>query len=94
MGQKVELESRRPGFFPAGGGCFHARIPPVTKLSTIALLERGSIRSQRARVWTSKLPENVAERELRVVREELRWRADECTVEGADFVIFSQEAWI
>ena len=82
MGPTVELELKRPGFFPAGGGCFHARIQPVTKLSTIALLERGSIRSRRARVWTSKLPEHVAERELRVVREELRWRADECSVEN------------
>ena len=82
MGPTVELELKRPGFFPAGGGCFHARIQPVTKLSTIALLERGSIRSRRARVWTSKLPEHVAERELRVVQEELRWRADECSVEN------------
>ena len=82
MGPTVELEFKRPGFFPAGGGRFHARIQPVTKLSTIALLERGSIRSRRARVWTSKLPEHVAERELAVVREELKWRADECSVEN------------
>jgi RNA 3'-terminal phosphate cyclase (ATP) len=82
MGPTVELELKRPGFFPAGGGCFHARIQPVTKLSTIALLERGSIRSRRARIWTSKLPEYVADRELAVVREELKWRADECSVEN------------
>jgi len=33
MGPSVELElKRRPGFFPAGGGRFHARIEPVKKI--------------------------------------------------------------
>ena len=82
MGPTVGLELKRPGFFPAGGGQFHARVQPATKLSSIDLLERGSIRSRRARIWTSKLPEHVAERELAVVREELKWRADECSVES------------
>ena len=82
MGPTVELELKRPGFFPAGGGQFHARVQPATKLSPIDLLERGSIRSRRACIWTSKLPEHVAERELAVVREELKWRADECSVEN------------
>jgi RNA 3'-terminal phosphate cyclase (ATP) len=46
------------------------------------LLERGSIRGRHACIWTSKLPEHLAERELAVVREELKWRADECSVEN------------
>ena len=82
MGPTVELELKRPGFFPAGGGRFHARVQPATRLSPIDLLERGSIRSRHACIWTSKLPEHVAERELAVVREELKWRADECSVEN------------
>ena len=82
MGPTVELELKRPGFFPAGGGQFHARVQPATKLFPIDLFERGSIRSRHARIWTSKLPEHVAERELAVVREELKWRADECSVEN------------
>jgi RNA 3'-terminal phosphate cyclase (ATP) len=32
-------------------------------------------------VWLSKLSAEIAERELAVVREELRWREDECEVE-------------
>ena len=82
MGPTVELELKRPGFFPAGGGQFYARVQPATKLSPIALLERCSVRSRRARIWTSKLREHVAERELAVVREELKWLADECSVEN------------
>ncbi len=55
---------------------------PATKLCPIDVLERASIRGRRARIWTSKLPEHVGERELAVVREELKWRADECSVEN------------
>lgn len=81
MGPSVALELKRPGFFPVGGGRFQARIEPAKELSQVELLERGLIRSRHARIWTSKLPEHVAERELAVIREELKWRADECSVE-------------
>lgn len=81
MGPNVELELRRPGFYPAGGGRFHARIEPVKRLSKIALTERGAVLRRRAHVWLSKLPAEVADRELAVVRDELRWREDECEVE-------------
>ena len=81
MGPSVELELRTPGFFPAGGGRFHARIEPVKRLSRLVLSERGAIRGRRARVWLSKLSPDVAERELAVVHDELKWRTDECGVE-------------
>jgi RNA 3'-terminal phosphate cyclase (ATP) len=81
MGASVELELRTPGFYPAGGGRFHARIQPVKQLRPINLTERGSIRARRARVWLSKLPSEIAERELAIVREELRWQTEECSVE-------------
>jgi RNA 3'-terminal phosphate cyclase (ATP) len=81
MGPRVELELRSPGFYPAGGGRFHARIEPVKRLSRLVLTERGAIRGRRARVWLSKLSPEVAERELSVVREDLRWQAAECAVE-------------
>jgi len=77
MGPSVELELRRPGFFPAGGGRFHARIEPVKKLSRLDLLERGAIRARHAKAIVSKLPEHVAERELSVLGEKLKWRPGE-----------------
>ena len=49
MGPRVELELRTPGFFPAGGGRFHARIVPVKRLSRLILAERGAIRGRRFR---------------------------------------------
>src|ERR1051325_297276 len=81
MGPTVELELRRPGFYPAGGGRFHARIEPAKRLSKFALTERGAVVRRRARVWLSKLPTEIADRELAIVCEELRWREDECEVE-------------
>jgi RNA 3'-terminal phosphate cyclase (ATP) len=87
MGPSVELELRRHGFFPAGGGRFHARIEPSKKLSRLDLLERGSIRSRQARVLVSKLPETVGLRELAVVRDELKWRDDECACKAVQYPI-------
>ncbi len=81
MGPRVELELRRPGFFPAGGGRFQVRIEPVKQLARLDLAGRGPVRKRHARAWLSKLPPQVAERELAVVREELGWRAEECSVE-------------
>src|SRR5215831_10514633 len=82
MGPAVELELRRPGFYPAGGGRFHARIEPSKRLSPLTLNERGTIQSRRAKVCLSKLSPEIADRELAVVREELRWTAAECSVEA------------
>jgi RNA 3'-terminal phosphate cyclase (ATP) len=87
MGPSVELKLRRPGFYPAGGGRFHARIEPAKKLSRLDLLERGSIRSRQARVLVSKLPEHVGQRELAVVRDELKWREDECAIEAVQYPV-------
>ena len=81
MGPSVELQLRSPGFYPAGGGRFHARIEPVKRLSPLTLEERGAIQSRRAKVWLSKLSPEIADRELSIVREELRWRTEECSVE-------------
>jgi RNA 3'-terminal phosphate cyclase (ATP) len=87
MGPTVELELRRHGFFPAGGGRFHVRIEPGKKLSRLDLPERGSIRGRQARVLVSKLPEHVGQRELSVIRDELTWREDECGIEAVPFPV-------
>src|SRR5512140_383744 len=87
MGPSVELELRRHGFFPAGGGRFHARIEPAKKLSRLDLLECGSIRSRQASVLVSKLPEHVGQRELALVRDELKWREDECAIEAVQYPV-------
>src|SRR5437016_14011706 len=54
MGPNVELELRNPGFYPAGGDRFHARIEPAKRLFPLVLNERCAIRTRRAPVWLSK----------------------------------------
>ena len=81
MGPSVELELRSPGFYPAGGGRFHAKIEPVKRLSPLVLNERAAIQSRRAKVWLSKLAPEIADRELTMVRDELGLRAEDCSVE-------------
>lgn len=81
MGPRIELQLHRPGFFPAGGGRFEARIIPVERLNPIELLDAGEIKVRRARAILSKLPAQIGERELAVVREQLGWAQEECAVE-------------
>jgi RNA 3'-terminal phosphate cyclase (ATP) len=84
MGARVQLEFKAPGFYPAGGGRFHAGVEPMKKWSQINLLERGAIRKRAATVWLSQLPVSIGERELAKVREELQWNADECRIQNVE----------
>jgi len=82
LGPRVALTLDRPGFYPAGGGRFQARIDPAARLAPLHLLARGAILRRRAHAIVSKLPAQVGERELTVVRQQLGWPADECAVEA------------
>lgn len=77
MGPKVVATLERPGFYPAGGGRFSVEIAPAARLAPLALLERGEIRSRRARALVAHLPASIGHRELKVVREKLNWDATE-----------------
>ncbi|MCA1564556.1 MAG: RNA 3'-terminal phosphate cyclase [Acidobacteria bacterium] len=84
MGARVTTELVRYGFYPPGGGRFHARVEPAGTLRPLDLLTRGEIRARRARALVVKLPPAIGERELAVVSEQLGWGAragDELRVE-------------
>jgi len=71
MGPAVKLQLLRPGFYPAGGGQFTAAIRPAQQLSSIDILERGKIMTQKARAMVANLPRHIVERELKVIQKEL-----------------------
>ena len=73
MGPTITATLERHGFYPAGGGRFTVLIKPASQLSPIQLLERGKIQRCRAMAIVAGLPEHIAQRELNVVRERLRW---------------------
>ncbi|HLL16138.1 MAG TPA: RNA 3'-terminal phosphate cyclase, partial [Pyrinomonadaceae bacterium] len=90
MGARVTADLTRYGFYPPGGGRFHARVEPASKLKPLELLARGEIRARRARALVVKLPPTVGERELGVVAEQLGWgalRGDELRVETSQNAI-------
>ena len=73
MGARVELSLLRAGFYPAGGGQIHIKVNPCPSLTPLRLMTRGEIVSQEAVVILSALPEDIAERQLRLLKRKLLW---------------------
>jgi RNA 3'-terminal phosphate cyclase (ATP) len=71
------------GFYPAGGGRFTVAIEPCPRLGRLALLERGETQVH-ARALVALLGENIAKRELSVVRERLGIERERCRAEVVD----------
>lgn len=83
MGPTVEVELVRPGFYPAGGGRFIARITPTRKLMPIELMERGAARGREAKAVVANLSGEIAKRELKKVKSKLGWSEDELLIREA-----------
>jgi RNA 3'-terminal phosphate cyclase (ATP) len=77
MGAAVQLELVRPGFYPAGGGKIRVQILPAKRLGRLELQNRGEIVRRCVRAVVANLRYSIAEREVRVVAEELGW-SDDC----------------
>lgn len=77
MGPKVNAKLGRHGFYPAGGGRIEVDIEPCTSLSRLDLLERGELRSVKARALVAGLPKEIAVRELEAVGKILNWPEEE-----------------
>ena len=73
LGFNADIELRRYGFYPVGGGEVHAEIQPCSPLSPLAIEERGASVSQKGEAIVSNLPFHIAERELARVAERLEW---------------------
>jgi len=78
MGPKIRLDCPRRGFFPRGGGRLLAVIHPVDKLKPMELCHRGPVLQKSALAIIAGLPTHIAERELKVVREQMGWQENEC----------------
>lgn len=80
MGARVELQLRRYGFYPAGGGEVFAAIEPCAALRKIALLARGQLRRAWSEAIVAGLPGAIAGRELQLVGERLGWCGDQLRI--------------
>lgn len=80
MGAGVQARLDRPGFYPAGGGRVCVDVPAAAGLRPLELPGRGAIRRRRARALVSRLPRQIGDRELAVVRARLGWASDDLEV--------------
>lgn len=80
MGVRVEARLDRAGFYPAGGGRMTVDIGEGRALTPLELPARGATRRRRARALISRLPRQIGDRELAVVRSRLGWAEDELEV--------------
>jgi RNA 3'-terminal phosphate cyclase (ATP) len=83
MGASVDVSLETYGFYPAGGGRFTVAIEPCATLGRISLLERGDTRIT-ARAIVASVPDNIAKRELSIVRERLGIERESCRVQTVD----------
>ena len=84
MGAHVEATLERAGFYPAGGGHVSVVVTGVAALAPLTLLARGATVRRRARAIVARLPRQIAERELAVVRSGLGWGAGELEAVSID----------
>ena len=64
LGPCVSAQLECHGFFPAGGGRFHVIVDPVPQLRGLNLVDRGDDGDRRVIAIVSKLPIQIAQREL------------------------------
>jgi len=83
MGAAVDVRLESHGFYPAGGGRFTVAIEPCARFGRLALSDRGPSRVH-AKALVASLPENIAKRELSVVRERLGVDRAMCSIEQVD----------
>ncbi|HYP09317.1 MAG TPA: RNA 3'-terminal phosphate cyclase [Bryobacteraceae bacterium] len=83
MGAGVRIKLERHGFAPGGGGRWTARIEP-SKLKQFTLHHRGQVLSRDVRVLIANLPKDIADRELKTVRQHLDWPRETMRSEGVE----------
>lgn len=78
MGVGIDLELRRLGFYPAGGGQVSAAIrPAIAGLTPFDLTDRGPVLEAYAECLAPALPHAVAVRELAALQSALGWAGEQ-----------------
>ena len=79
----MELELRRHGFYPAGGGEVLVQIhPPAQGIAAVNLMARGKLLGAWAECLHAGIPRGVAARELGVLKSAFGWADDQLRDRG------------
>lgn len=73
FGPRLQVEATTLGFYPQGQGRLEATITPVSELQSVQWSQRGAIVKRSAVAICARLPRDIGERELAVVRRGLDW---------------------
>jgi RNA 3'-terminal phosphate cyclase (ATP) len=77
LGVGLELQLKRRGFFPAGGGEIVACIAPAQQpMAPVDILARGPLRNGWAEALVPGLARNIAHRELETLGQRMGWTFD------------------
>lgn len=87
MGASVEVKLHRPGFYPAGGGRWHALIQPAGQLAPLSIEDSGPVNARRILAEVANLPFDIAQREVSAAARLMSWPegaavARECNADG------------
>ena len=72
LGPKIEVKQVRRGHYPRGGGEVKCKVLPVKKLTSVEMLDFGSLKSIHGISHCVRLPSHVAERQARAAARLLR----------------------
>ena len=78
MGPSFNAKIESYGFYPVGGGKIKIEIEPGGPLQGLSLLERKHKTKAKLIALVSKLPLEIAKRELDVIRRKGKWHPSEC----------------
>jgi RNA 3'-terminal phosphate cyclase (ATP) len=73
MGASFEMELKRFGFYPAGGGEIVVKVHPCKELKPLDLISRGERTSAFAESFVAGVPASVARRELECIGTGMGW---------------------
>lgn len=76
MGGEVSMRLIAHGFFPAGGGRMEAEIQPIKEWQELDLTEAKEITARKGKILLSHLPDNIGQRQVRMLKNKLNWPVD------------------
>jgi RNA 3'-terminal phosphate cyclase (ATP) len=82
MGANIDLQLKRFGFNPAGGGELHAGVEPCAQLHVLDLCERGARIGGYAEGFVADIPIQVAQRELDHIGKAMGWEGEQLRLRG------------
>ena len=78
MGPSFNAKIESYGFYPVGGGKIKIEINPAGALKGLSLMKRKHKTKAKLTALVSKLPLEIAQRELGVIRRKGKWHQSEC----------------